>query len=257
MLRIQHAQLDRLKPAHRRRLREIASRARADIDARLRQARPESFTAQNLRVLRVQVAAVAAAFGDEMAEALRDFDRVAAEIARDGLTAVIGAWEPQFEGSVRNISRVPQGAALLEDVLLTRFEASRQFYGADAIRRMQGALAEAQLTGETVIQTTVRMARAMSMPAWRAERIVRTEHSWAYHRQQLADFREALGDESSEWRKTLIATFDGRTGDDSKRVHKQVRRLHEKFDDGVRKYMHPPSRPHDREVLVLVPAAAA
>ena len=51
----------------------------------------------------------------------------------------------------------------------------------------------------------------------------------------------------------LVAVFDDRTGEDSKFVHSKVRRLMEPFHDRVRDYQHPPNRPNDREVVVLVP----
>lgn len=52
--------------------------------------------------------------------------------------------------------------------------------------------------------------------------------------------------------KRLVATFDTRTGKDSRLLHGQTRRAREMFYDAVlnKYYPHPPNRPHDREILV-------
>jgi len=88
---------------------------------------------------------------------------------------------------------------------------------------------------------------------------VRTEQSFASHRRQIFDLIDNFGDAAEdEFAKQLVATRDDRTGDDSLFVDGQVRRLMEEFEDNEgRRYQHPPNRPNDREVVVVVPAALA
>lgn len=52
--------------------------------------------------------------------------------------------------------------------------------------------------------------------------------------------------------KRLVATFDTRTGKDSRLLHGQTRPARDMFFDPVhgRYYLHPPNRPRDREIVV-------
>ena len=115
--------------------------------------------------------------------------------------------------------------------------------------RTQAPLARARLEGLTVAQTSEALAADAAISDFRAERIVRTEQSFAMHRRQIEDARALdLG-----LRKQLVAVRDDRTGEDSLRVDGQIREIDEPFFDGVRHYMHPPNRPNDRETVVFVP----
>ena len=83
-----------------------------------------------------------------------------------------------------------------------------------------------------------------------AERIVRTETMYAYNAASWETSRQAqetLGDVI----RILCATFDDRTGADSYAVHGQIRRTNEPFEYwGGSKFMHPPNRSNDREIVV-------
>jgi len=75
-----------------------------------------------------------------------------------------------------------------------------------------------------------------------------------YNRASLDASRE-LDDQLGDVVKILCATFDGRTAWDSYLVHGQIRRVDEPFEcpeynGSVHRYMHPPNRPNDREVVV-------
>lgn len=83
-----------------------------------------------------------------------------------------------------------------------------------------------------------------------AERIVRTEGMAALSEGAMLEMREEKRQRFPDLKKRIIATFDARTAEDSRRVHGQVRELDGLFDDGVRQYAQPPNRPNDREVVI-------
>jgi len=254
--REQRRALQRMVPAHRAALVGHARAVQRDLERRLRSLDPTRYQSQEARVLLAQIRSVvelsAAEWGEGIGDELEVVGRVAAAIGRDGLHQQIAVWEEEFRGTVRGTARVEAAGDLLADGLLEYYQVSRETYGMEAIQRMRASMARGTLSGETTAQLTERLARDIDLPAWRAERIVRTEGSFAAGFRQLHDAADAFeGDD--DWRKQLIATFDPRTGDDSYYVHEQTRRLDEPFeDDAGRSYMHPPNRPNDREVMVMV-----
>lgn len=152
-------------------------------------------------------------------------------------------------------ARPDLASELLDPGLLELHEASRLAYGEEMIAKLRRSLARGVLANETIAQTSERMASEFEMPPWRAERIVRTEQSFAFHRRQILDLRERWGEEADErFGKQLLAVHDDRTGEDSKFVDLQIQRLPDLFQDNEgRRYPHPPNRPNDREKMVLVP----
>ncbi|MFH1568522.1 MAG: hypothetical protein ABIL09_11050 [Gemmatimonadota bacterium] len=259
ILRRQQSQLDKVAPRHRRRLLEIALDTRRGLERQLRAAAADRYTAQETRVLLLQVngivQALAAQFGSRVGEELKQIGANAATVGRESLQLQINYWEQHFRGTIRRTARVELAGDVLDDGLLEYYRSSRERYGIQAIRRMRDAMAMSTLSGETVAQTTEKLMDSMDLSRGWAERIVRTEQSVAVHRRQLLDMKEMFEGEEDEWRKELVATFDQRTYPDSKFVHGQRRKMDELFRDNMgRKYLHPPNRPNDREVMVFVPA---
>lgn len=256
------AQLASVRPAHVATLMEISREIVEALEARLKTLSPGRYTTQEVRVVLSQVRALVELLGAEMGERIggevEELARVAAAAGRDGLVAQIEAWGPEFAGSVRQLVDAAAASEILDPGALEYYETSKQTYGMDAITRMRRVLAKAALEGATVAQTVEKIATEIEIPEWKAERIVRTEQSYASSRRQILDMIDAFGDEAEvEWRKQLIATLDDRTGEDSKYVNGQTRGLTEEFEDNEgRKYQHPPNRPNDREVLVFLPPGA-
>jgi hypothetical protein len=83
------------------------------------------------------------------------------------------------------------------------------------------------------------------------DRIVRTETATIYNATTMAALH-AENEPDDPMLKKLVATFDAATGQDSRLLHGQTRRLSEPFVDVTtgREYMAPPNRPNDREIVV-------
>jgi len=260
LIREQERLLERGDPKHLEAILAVAKRAAAELEDRLKALAPGRWTTTETRTrlaqLKVIVELIGARIGERMGDAVRDIYEAGAAAGRESLVRQLEAWDA--EGLHASTGAVDVASDLLDEGLLEMHETSVVTYGMDAIKAMRQELARGALAGETLPVTWSRLAQAVEIPEWRAERIARTEHSFALHRRQVEDLREMFGDQVDElWRKQLVATFDDRTGDDSKFVHGQTRRLDELFEDNEgRRYEHPPNRPNDRETVVFVPAEA-
>lgn len=250
--------LARVRPAHVKRLLAIARESQAALEARLKALAPGRYTTQEVRGKLVQVRAAVEVlgvdYGRKVGDEIEAVGRLASTIGRDGLVDQVKAWGTEFPQAARLLSRPRDASDVLDPGLLEYYQRSRETYGLEAITKMRGVLARSALEGRTIVETWEDLSKQLDMPEWRAERIVRTEQSFAANRRQILDAIDTYGDDAEEiFAKQLVATFDNRTGEDSVRVHEQVRRLIEPFNDGKRDYQHPPNRPNDREVVVLVP----
>ena len=250
----------KVRDSHRAALVVMAQELNERLTRVMRKLAKDRYFTQETRVIVAQARVVAevlgAEYGDHIYTVIKQVGHDAATRGRDSLVHEIEAWGPEFTGSMRRLVRVHEASDALDPGLLDYYRVSRETYGMEAIDKMHRILALANLSGETVAQTTDKLSQVMALPAWRADRIVRTEQAFALSRRRLLDLR-ALG-EDHLWRKQLIATFDDRTADDSKFVHGQVRRLDEPFiDNKGRHYQYPPNRPNDREVMVFIPVVGA
>jgi uncharacterized protein with gpF-like domain len=114
--------------------------------------------------------------------------------------------------------------------------------------------------GETVDQTVGRIASKggiFDRERWRAERIVRTEASYAYGVSNQRCLHE-VAKQVPRLMKRLVTTWDERTGKDSMRLDGQTVPYDQPFvwmkktKAGVERieYMAPPNRPNDRETVI-------
>ncbi len=240
------------------RLLGIAADVRRELEERLVALAPERYTTQETRVLLAQARAVVeglgARFGVEVGDALEDLGRSAAGIGRETLLREIDAWGAHFRGTVRRTAPVELAGDLLGDGLLEYYDVSRDTYGLEAIRSMRGVLARSVIEGDSVFVTASKLRDAVPMERHRAERIVRTEQSFASHARQFGDLEAMYGEGAPGWKKALSAVRDNRTGEDSIFVDGQTRAIGVPFEDNLgHVYQHPPNRPNDREVVLFVP----
>lgn len=259
IVRKQIAALARIEPRHRAKLLAISRDIRAALERQLKTLAPGRYTTQQMRVVLVQARAIAdilgAEFGQRIGVELQALGSAAATVGRDSLAEQIVAWSSKHPGAFNHVVPLEAAADVLDKGLIEYYRVSRETYGMEAITKMRAVMSRGSLAGQTIAQTWEQMAPAVGMPEWKAERIVRTEQSFALHRRQALDMHEMFGDRVGEWRKELVATLDGRTGQDSIFVNHQTRKINEPFVDNIGNvYQHPPNRPNDREVVVYVPA---
>lgn len=261
IIRAQRAELAALIPSQRDAIIEAAASVQRELLARLQVLGAGTFGAQEVRMRLVEIGAIVDSagrdYGIRVGTAAKEAAAIAAEIARDGLVDQLSAWAPQFKGSIRRVGTVAKAAGVLDPGLLEAYEQSKATYGLEAIQKMRSAMSRSMLTGDSLAQAWPKIAGAVDIPEWRAERIVRTETAFAANRSQVKQIEGMYGKDAAQegFVKQLITTFDGRTGEDSVSVHEQIRKLDEDFEDSDgRTYPHPPNRPNDREVMVIIPA---
>ncbi len=258
----QERQIARVNPRHRAKLVQIGVDLAAELAAALKRLSKGRYREAEVRTIAAQVRAllsvIAAKYGEDVGGVVQAAHEQGAGRGRASLQKQLEAWDAAGLLPGPKV-RTEAAAELLDPGLLDLHDASMKAYGEEVIAKMRMTLARGQLANETVIQTADRLAQDLAIPDWRAERIVRTEHSFALHRRQILDLIDTFGnDTDAEWRKQLVTTFDDRTGEDSKFVDGQIRRIDEEFvDNEDRHYQHPPNRPNDRETVVFVPTELA
>jgi hypothetical protein len=139
-----------------------------------------------------------------------------------------------------------------------------------SILKIEGALAQSLVQGETGYAAVSRVVDAVGGEWWRSERIVRTESAWAYnatHVDAAKDAVKTFPDLMMRWSEQVsdvtLLPLDNRTGDDSRAMHGQLARPGGLFmmqtvpPPGLKvslgllgqSWDHPPNRPHDRATL--------
>lgn len=216
----------------------------------------------------IQVQQALAEFNQEFGAQLVADGAAAKTLSQRHLVASVNMLEKKFRGVTPVLQaeraglfrRAYQG---VDPSLLNRYQASINTYGQPLITKVRDNLAQSLLVNDTVdaaVDKLTGVDGVFAKQRWRAERIVRTETAYSYgftkHRSM-----EALRDaDYPQLQKKLIATFDSRTGDDSKELHGQVQPVDQPFIWHVKnskgqvvrtvEYMYPPNRPNDREVAV-------
>lgn len=266
-LRSVWAAADRVRPEHVEQLKLIVRRLQQRLAREMRKLAPDSYTSVATASKRLQLQALAERLGVDhgtaFAAQLQAQGEAMAKLGRSGMVEQLAAWEHHFKGVTGQFVAPDLASDLLSPGLLEHYSVSRRVYGMEAIGHMRQEMAAGALNGESLAQTWERVARRLGQgfgrreAGYRAERIVRTEHSFAINRRQLDDFTESFGARGRGWWKSLVATFDQRTGPDSVFVHGQLRRVHQPFEDNEQRvYMTPPNRPNDREVMIFIPDEA-
>ena len=252
-----------------RKLSVLYERAQQELEARLagllRAGQGQTFQAHHLRMVLVQVQDALRGFKSGFAAHLRDTSEMAATLGARHLVGAIKKLERRFTG-VEPILRVEEAGVFqgmyegIEPSLLARHNHLVARYPLETIRRVEEQLSQSLLANETVDQATNRIIGAggiFGRERYRAARIVRTESAYAYGVTTQASGRELLR-EIPKLHKRLIATFDSRIGEDSKKLNGQTVPWNEPFvwmkttKAGVKRveYFQPPNRPQDREVSV-------
>lgn len=265
MLATQRAQLDALTAEQSRKLLALLKATRQDLRDRISEAGSGAFASARVRLVSAQVELAIADLERRMRSQLGELGASAYTLAAKHLAAQLATFG-DLAGTPTPPLSIGRVVALQDEVLLQRYAVSVRTYGADLIQRAQASLAQSALEQVAWGEMEKRLAGVNGVFAQdygggvaaktgkqsRGERIVRTETMNAYSRAHLLGSQE-MDAQDPGYLKQLVATFDARTGADSVFVHGQIRELDKPFRDNAgRLYMHPPNRPNDREVVVLV-----
>lgn len=247
----------------------------------------ERFTGAGLLAYRRQVQTVQAFVRRRMDGSSRRRARANIRTGWFDTVGMLGRLEQAYLGSVRPL-RINTARMMNERTRGVRASLMRQHatsmdrYGEEMERVMRQTLQSNLLAGGTFSQAvdqlvahggprgrvplisrlrpdgTVERVRLENIPEglfrrhrWWAMRIVRTETAYAQNAAAFEALHAARDHDFPDQQKKILAMMDNRTYPDSIAVHGQIRELDEMFVDGAgRRYLHPPARPNDREVVI-------
>lgn len=261
------------------RLKTLYERALADMERKsrhlMRGQTRDTFTTHHARQVMVQLRQGIRALTLRMTGDATTYVREAAAEARGATLRNVRKLEEHYAGTTpvlpveeaaRFAGALPAGPiSLLRDpsghTAAGRLQSSMARYGARLIGRFEGELAQSIITGETVGEAIDRIQDVGELEWWQAERIARTETAWAQNSASadaIADADRIIGegDVHMRWSEHISDVtgqpFDHRVAEDSFRLHGQVARPGQQFEDpetGAR-FEYPPNRPNDRAVLM-------
>ena len=267
LLRVNRAQLQGIiNLGGVRKMRRVYDKVLVELEAKLselnRAGKGQTFSAFHLHQVLAQVKSGVVQVSQNIGQALPMNARVAANLAKDHHVRAIKRLEKKFAGT-EPILRVEEAAVFskvykgVEPSLLDRYHKLKVNYPMPTIVRARETLAQSLLSNHTVDEATSKLMGVMQSDWYRAERIVRTEMSYAYGVTNQACLEKTAA-QVPQLMKRLVATFDARTGADSKKLNGQTVPVDAPFiwlregPGGVERveYMQPPNRPNDREVVI-------
>ncbi len=153
----------------------------------------------------------------------------------------------------------------INNLLMSKYEASLEAYSADLRAIVTGALTTAVIEKTNYSEVIRRLSVHFKNEEWKLHRIARTELHQVYNMSKQMGLVDIKENHIHDMRKTLIHPMDHRTGEDSKQaaaknlivdikqpfVYTYVRYL----KDGTKReeeriFMTPPDRANDRSILV-------
>lgn len=275
----------RAMEVHRRKLQTLASTrsvsklkrlydgAQDTLERKLQKTVPgrkDTFTAHQQRIALVQVRQGQMVIAKQMSGELGDLTAEAQADSLRGLSRYIGELDEAYTGTSvpLPIEEASVFAGIIEkraSSMMEAIEGSMARYGASLVQKMEQSMAHSLLTSVSTDEAIEGVREVAGNQFWEAERIVRTEQSYAFNSTHADGIEEVakLDDEIwSRWVEYVSddgVPLDDRVGADSIALHGQVTRPGGLFtmpdDPDVsdsligQSWYFPPDRPNDRSVL--------
>lgn len=278
-----HRRLERLiTQAASPRLKRMYEDAEEELVRKLRRlAGGETMTYLQVRQMQELVRRGQAAIAKKLTGALGKESEAVQAASLHGLMADLTRLEREFTGvsvplPVAEASVFRGIVAGRRTSLMQAHASSMRRYGATLVQKMEHSLSQSLMTGDTPREAVERLSGVADAEWWRAERVVRTELSWASNQVVVDGLRAeragGLDDLMARWSEHVddssLAPLDDRVAVDSIAMHGQVARPGDGFtmppsapqadskgQDQVPaalvgdSWLHPPNRPNDRAVL--------
>lgn len=252
-------------------LKALLKRAQLDLNKRLHGIPPsdKSFTAVQMRTTLKQIEAVTDMVKRGLLNTVVAAGNVVAEHAAKSTIDYLKMAEKRFAGvsteglGINTAAVFDQAVSGANSSVLRRIltdpthpghKGVLQRYGDSVVDHFEGSLQAGLVAGTPWDDMKAQLVEGspflQKAPAYYAERIVRTELMGAFNSSSYAGMNEINDQTGGEMIRIICATFDDRTGSDSICFHGQIRRMNEEFESWWGKYMTPPNRPNDREIVV-------
>jgi len=261
--------------AARSRLLPVLQAAEVELAARLKRATGSGllYTAAVAAAYRVQVRAVIKELSKRLADVVTDLSVKASGESAHALVTQLRLAEAALGNTPRPALSIAQVARLtgalgrdtsLLQHFLDRGNASAVSYGQQLITGFEDVIAKGLASGASTDAVSdnllTKSPQGLAGAWWRAERIARTEISYAYNvtaKEGTKEVATLFPDALSRWVEHVSdetrQPLDDRVGDDSLRLHGQLRLPGQAFHDIVNKrdVYEPPNRPNDRATLTV------
>jgi hypothetical protein len=244
----------------------------------------DRFTVHHQRFVLAQLHQGQLLLAKRMAGELGDLTREVAREAIRGVADDITRLESVFRGATVELPL--EEAATFRGIIsgratsmMSKHASSVARYTAQGVTEMEGVLGTSLLAGEAPMEALGRIEEFVDGDWWRAERVIRTEASFAFNatrRDAMEEAADELPDLMMRWTEHCsddLTPFDNRVGVDSLAMHGQIAAPGEMFTvpdsspapeqsrwrKGVtevpshlagQEFEAPPNRPNDRAVLL-------
>lgn len=280
ILTLQREALDKIEKKHVKAMLLALANAKKELTLKLTSSRSTSqFTLDRHRLMLVQIEDAMHGLSAKTDSILRSATSAAMNqaivdlVAQIDISARVFSFEPIIP--MREVHGFVTGNSKLRSIEAIRVRRGAAKYAADTIDAMERQMAQALLTNQTVDSAARQILGSgpWADKPWKAERLVRTEFMHAYNASERVALDEIAKDDKHLWIEWvehaagpkwagpdnkpwpgMAAPLDNRVAHDSRRMHGQLRRPGQLFQDPVTaiQYAHPPMRPNDRAVLALV-----
>jgi len=236
-----------------RRYREI----RRDLRDRLDSLPSDSFTAQQLRGVIVQIDQALAEMGRVFLDDFGPAAQKAAEKSVRDLESEIEKFSEVFTGAIQPINLDAQVIGNdTNNFLFNRYEASIESYTEGVRGELARQLSQGVAEQISFAQAVRRLSQIMIAEEFKLLRIARTELHNVYNLAKIEGMRRTKDQFIPDLKKALIHPMDSRTADDSKKLARldPVVGIEQKFkftfNGQQREFFAPPDRPNDRAILI-------
>jgi hypothetical protein len=236
-----------------KRYREI----RQELRDRLDRLQSDTFTAQQLRGVLVQVESAIQAMNESLKVNMAESGQEMSQLAVDDLLDEIRRYQTKFGAPVTSFNLNGSLIALdVQNFKIMQYSASLDKYGQQLASDLALDLSNSVLMNEPLGRVVMKLGQKFQAEEWRLLRIARTELHNTYGLAKLAGLREARDSAIPTLKKALFHPMDQRTAEDSKdlAMKNPIVDIDKPFEHTYKgkKYvfMAPPQRPNDRAILI-------
>lgn len=233
------------------------SEIRRDLRDRLETVRADSFTAQQLRGILIQVETSI----NQQSRILRDgitgsVEKVAVRGIED-LIREVETFSEEFDTPLIPLNVNALAVATdVRNLVASRYESSVDAYAADQKARVASYLTNALIEQKSLGEVVTGLSQYQLGEEWKVLRLARTELHNIYGLGKMKGMTTTRDQLLPDLMKALVHPMDARTGLDSVYLAKlnPVLPLDEPFEyrwgGKLRRFMSPPDRPNDRGILI-------
>lgn len=238
----------------------VYRRVAATLHTRLANLPPESFSAQQVRVVVLQLEAAIIALSERLRGEADEGARIMSRLGMMNLQMELDAMSQYFTGSSVPINTdINILSTQFAERRINTYEASINTYS-NALRTQISIGLQDSVVAKDSAETIIdKIGTFFEAEEWRLRRIVRTELMGIYSGAKIPAMLDIRNKQMPSLKKTLFQPMDFRTGADSLWLddHPLVVEVDQPFryewplgSGKFRTFMHPPDRPNDRSILI-------